>query len=93
MEVISNKMTRIKQKIIENICYTEAVYDRINKKLNASYTKEHIEKIILRILEETDEKFYKKTGKNYYVVNMDNRIRVTINSNTFSVITVDKIKG
>ncbi len=93
MEVISNKMTGIKPKIIENICYTEAVYDRINKKLNVRYTREQIEKFILKILNETDEKFYTKSGKNYYLINMDNTIRLTINSNTFRVITVGKIKG
>lgn len=84
-------MTGLKQKIIENICYTELVYQRINKKLNAGYSKEQIEKFILAIVKETDEKFYTKTGKNYYLINMENRIRVTINSTTFRIITVDKI--
>lgn len=86
-------MTELKQKIIENICYTELVYERINKKLKESYSKGQIEKLILTILKETDEKFYTKTGKNYYLTSKENKISITINSNTFRVITVDKIEG
>lgn len=85
-------MTELKQKIIENICYTELVYERINKKLNLSYSKEQIEKFILTILKETDAKYFTKNGKNYYLINMKKKIRATINSNTFRVITVDKLK-
>ncbi|MFO7657722.1 MAG: DUF3781 domain-containing protein [Bacteroidales bacterium] len=36
--------------------------------------------------------FFTKTGKNYYMTNTGNNIRITINSNIFRVITVDKIK-
>ncbi|TVZ56125.1 tRNA pseudouridine32 synthase / 23S rRNA pseudouridine746 synthase [Lutibacter sp. Hel_I_33_5] len=81
-----------KQEIIENICYTELVYSRINKKLNIKLTKEKIEIFILKILKETDEIFFSKTGKNFYVINSENHIRITINSNTFRIITVDEIK-
>jgi len=85
-------MKENKQKIIENVCYTELVYERINKKLNTNYSKEQIELFIIKILKETNEKFYIRTGKNYYITNTKNNIRITINSNTFRVITVDKIK-
>jgi len=86
-------MTINKQKIIENVCYTELVYGRINKKLNSSYSKKQIEELILKILKTTDEKQYSKMGKNYYIHNPENKIKVTINSNTFRIITVDKIKN
>lgn len=82
-----------KSLIIENICYTELVYERINKKWNVKYSKEEIETFILKILNETDNQFYTKIGKNYYITNKENEIRITINSYTFRIITVDKIKS
>lgn len=81
-----------KQRIIKNICYTELVYGRINKKLNTNYSKSQIERLILDVLTETKEGNYSKTGKNYYVLSTKNNIRVTINSNTYRIITVDKLK-
>ena len=85
-------MTDIKQQIIENLCYTELVYERINKILSTEFSNGQIELLIIQILKKTDEKFYTKTGKNFYVTNTDDNIRITINSNTFRVITSDKIE-
>jgi len=85
-------MTGKKQDIIENHCYTDLVYERINKKLSTKFSNRQIELYINNILKMTDERFYAKTGKNYYVTNTKNNIRITINSNTFRVITVDKIE-
>ena len=84
-------MSKIKQEILEKLCYTELVYGRINKKLKINFSKKQIEEYLLNILEETEIEFYTKTGKNYYIINSDNNIRITINSYTFRVITVDKI--
>lgn len=81
-----------KQKILENICYTELVYGRINKKLNVKLSKEEIEIFILKTLKQTEDSFFNKTGKNYYVTSVESNIRITINSHTFRVITVDRIK-
>ncbi len=81
-----------KTEIIKNICYTELVYNRINKKLNSNFSQKEIKKFILKILKETEEKNFSKTGKNFYVINSKNNIRITINSNTFRIITVDKLK-
>jgi len=86
-------MTENKQKVLENICYTELVYDRINKKLQTDLSKEQIEAFLLNIMVETNEKNFLKTGKNFYVVNTENNLRITINSNTCRIITVDRIKG
>ena len=80
-----------KQNILDNICYTELVYERINKKLNISLSKKEIEVLLFKILDKTDESYFSKIGKNYYVENKEESIRVTINSNTFRIITVDKI--
>ena len=84
-------MHKEKLEILKNICYTELVYERINKKLNVKFSKEEIEKFIVEILNGTDEKFFSKIGKNFYIINKKNNIRITINSNTFRIITVDKI--
>jgi hypothetical protein len=85
-------MTDCKQRIIEDLCYTELVYERINKKLAIDYSKGQIESLIDEILKKTNDKFFIKTGKNYYVTNAENNIRITINSNTFRVITVDRLR-
>ncbi|WP_044213062.1 DUF3781 domain-containing protein [Flammeovirga sp. OC4] len=85
-------MIGVKQKIIENHYYTDLVYGRINKKLTSNLSNGQIELFIDKILKETDEKSYVKKGKNYYVTNSDKNVRITINSNTFRVITVDKLK-
>lgn len=81
-----------KKEILENICYTELVYDRINKKLNIKFSKKQIDVYIFKILKETDKNFFTKIGKNFYVTNTVENIRITINSNTFRIITVDKIE-
>jgi len=86
-------MTINKQLIIENLCYTELVYGRINKKLATDFSNEQIEVLINEVLKNTDEKYYTKTGKNYYVTNTENNIRLTINSNTFRIITVDRLRN
>lgn len=81
-----------KKEILENICYTELVYGRINKKLNIRLSKKQIEEFVYKILKETDERFYSKSGKNYYIENTDNNVRLTINSNSFRIITADRLQ-
>lgn len=85
-------MSIIKEEIVKKICYTDLVYERINKKLNINFSKEQIELFILKILKETDDRFISRKGKNYYVINTEENIKLTINSNTFRIITADKIK-
>jgi len=80
-----------KNEILRNICYTELVYKRINKKLNTKFSKRQIEKLIFEVINETDDNCFEKMGKNYYITNTENNIRITINSNNFRVITVDRI--
>jgi adenosine deaminase len=86
-------MTRSKEEIIKNVCYTELVYKRINKKLSTNLSQPQIQSFILEIFKNTNEKFFIKTGKNYYVLNTENNIRLTINSNTYRIITVDRLKN
>lgn len=80
-----------KQEIIDKLCYTELVYGRINKKLGLTFSKSQIEYLMLDVLRESTDKDYTKTGKNFYITNLNRKIRVTINSYTFRIITVDKI--
>ena len=48
-------MNNFKEVILNKICYTDLVYERINKKLNLQLPKDEIEKMIHQIIEETDK--------------------------------------
>ena len=50
------------------LCYTELVYDRINRKLGIHLSPEEIEDFVAGIIGRTDTHFLQK-GKNYYIVN------------------------
>lgn len=80
-----------KKEILDNICYTDLVYGRINKKLNTELSKEKIEKMIIEIIKETDKNEFKKTGKNIYITNNKRNVRLTINSFTNRIITADRL--
>ena len=85
-------MKNPKKEILEKHCYTELVYRRINKKLKINLNKIEVETLIKNVLQETDLSNYIKKGKNFYVTNINSNIMITVNSNTFRIITVDKIK-
>ena len=87
------EMSDYKKEIGHNVCYTELVYGRINKKLNINLSKDKIEKLISEIISETDEIDFQKKGKNIYISNNKRNIRLTINSYTNRIITADKIKN
>ncbi|MCH3880952.1 MULTISPECIES: DUF3781 domain-containing protein [Tenacibaculum] len=78
-----------KEEILQNHCYTELVYQRINKKLNSSFTKLEIEALIRKVLTETEVDNFERKGKNFYIYNKEHNIKITVNSNTFRIITVD----
>ncbi len=79
-----------KTEILENICYTELVYSRINKKLSTRFSKSELENILHNIVKETQIENFQKIGKNFYVTNEEHNVIVTINSNTYRIITVQK---
>lgn len=83
-------MSTYKKVIAEKICYTDLVYGRINKKLNLALSNDEIEKLILKIIKETDESAFKKIGKNIYISSDKRNVRLTINSFTNRIITADK---
>jgi hypothetical protein len=80
-----------KAEILDKICYTELVYKRINKKLDSKFSKSEIEKMFFDIVKETQEMFFQKIEKNIYVTNRERNMKITINSNTYRIITVDKL--
>lgn len=82
-----------KNKIVKQICYTELVYGRINKKLGVNLSKDQIEEFTLKLLNDAPFEHYSRIGKNYYVASSDHTVRVTINANTFRIITVDRLKN
>lgn len=84
-------MEDYKTEILDKICYTDLVYERINKKLNIQLSKDEIERMIYRIIEETDKEKFQKTGKNIYITNNYRDVRLTINSYTNRIITADRL--
>jgi FKBP-type peptidyl-prolyl cis-trans isomerase (trigger factor) len=84
-------MNNYKKEILDKICYTDLVYERINKKLNIELSKGKIEEMIFAIIQETDEAEYHKIGKNIYITNNDRNVKLTINSYTNRIITTDKL--
>lgn len=66
-ELISTEMNINRTEILNRICYTEVVYDRINKKLESNYSRSEIENLIFNIINETQEMFFQRIGKNNYV--------------------------
>ncbi|MEX8549247.1 MAG: DUF3781 domain-containing protein [Mucilaginibacter sp.] len=88
MNAITNNY---KKEILDRICYTDLVYERINKKLKIELSKVEIEDMIFAIINETDKSKFQKTGKNIYITNDERNVRLTINSYTNRIITVDDL--
>ncbi|MBP6410711.1 MAG: DUF3781 domain-containing protein [Pseudarcicella sp.] len=84
-------METYKKTILDKICYTELVYERINKKLKTELSKIEIEELIFTTIAETDENEFVKTGKNIYISNHERNLKLTINSFTNRIITADKL--
>ncbi|MBA5792640.1 DUF3781 domain-containing protein [Flavobacterium sp. xlx-214] len=78
--------------MLSKIGYTPLVYGRINKKLKTSYSNAEIETLIYDIVQHIKEDEVEQIGKNYYLSSSKHKIRITINSYTFRVITVDRLK-
>ena len=57
----------------------------------ADVSPAEIEKFISEIIERTDDIYFGQKGKNFYITNEAEHIRITVNSNTYRLITADKI--
>jgi hypothetical protein len=56
-------------------------------------TNEQIEKLVYHTIQETQVSCFQRIGKNIYVTNAEKDMRITINSNTFRIITVDVVSN
>ncbi|MEE9407173.1 MAG: DUF3781 domain-containing protein [Polaribacter sp.] len=81
-----------KKEILQKHCYTALVYQRINKKLDTNFSNNESEVLIKKVLTETDVAQFEKIGKNFYISNKEHNIKITVNSNTFRIITVDRLE-
>ena len=79
--------------ILQNICYTELVYGRINKKLGINFSKAQIEAMIITAIDPAGSNCLLKKGKNYYISCPNLGMRITVNSYNYRVITVDKLNS
>ena len=86
-------MEDYKTEIINKICYTDLVYERINKKLNLQLPKDEIEKMIHQIIDETDKTEFRRRGKNIYITSNQRNVRLTINARTNRIITADSLNS
>lgn len=89
MEFVKEQL-KLRNKILENICYTKLVYGRINKKLRINLNHEEIENYMYKIIAD-HSCIIKKKGKNFYIESIENNIKITVNSNTYRIITADKL--
>lgn len=81
----------LKEAILERLCYTESVYGRINRKLGLHLLPQEIESFVSDIIKGADEMHILKEGKNYYITNDKESVRITVNSFTYRVITADRV--
>ncbi len=82
-------MQEYKIQIENNLCFTELVYVRFNKKLNTQLSKKQIESLVREIIRETEISKFRKKGKNIYISNTAKNIRLTVNSFSNRLITAD----
>ncbi|GEO70586.1 DUF3781 domain-containing protein [Levilactobacillus acidifarinae] len=64
--------------IKNQVCYTNLVYERVNKKLKVDLALPEIKKLVQDILSD-DQTTVEKRGKNYYVSGLNFSTRLTIN--------------
>lgn len=76
--------------IQKRVCYTNLVYQRVNKKLKVDLLQSEVEKLVQDILSD-DQTTVEKRGKNYYVSGLAYSTRLTINSFNFRLITADRL--
>ncbi|GAO28588.1 hypothetical protein JCM15548_1703 [Geofilum rubicundum JCM 15548] len=50
-----------------------------------------IEELLFQVIQKTSADDFQRIGKNIYVTNAEKGMRITINRNTFRVITVDEV--
>lgn len=79
------------EELARKVCYTELVYQRVNKKLGTKLEKDQIEVLVQQVLHLKESEILRK-GKNIYIQNRALKRRLTINASTFRLITMDVLK-
>jgi len=72
---------------LNNICYTDLVFQRVNKKLQTDYSIAEIKNLVDKIIG-NPQTTITKNGKNYYL--LYNNIELVINSYNFRLITANR---
>ncbi|NLR31552.1 DUF3781 domain-containing protein [Levilactobacillus tujiorum] len=72
------------------VCYTELVYQRVNKKLAVDLSQAEVEALVIAMLDDVTTSI-EKLGKNYYVANSTRRVQLAINSFNYRLITVNLV--
>lgn len=83
-------MLGLKRMFWSIICYTDLVFERINKKLKMSLSPDEIRDFVYDVVVSDKCSIYKR-GKNYYACNESAGAQITINSFNCRVITADRI--
>lgn len=88
-------MTKLANQVVlnqikEHVCYTELVYQRVNKKLAVYLSKSEVEALVMAVLEDSATSV-EKLGKNYYVTNLLQRGQLVINPLNYRLITVNHV--
>lgn len=73
-----------------HVCYTELVYQRVNKKLAVNLSKAEVETLIISVLDDVATSV-EKLGKNYYVTNLPRQVQLVINSFNYRLITANRL--
>ena len=85
-------MTHELLKVIQSrVCYTDLVYQRVNKKLNKDMTPAQIEALVQRVLNNELTSILCQ-GKNYYIEDKIKDVVLTINRNNYRLITINKLQ-
>ena len=76
-----------RETFLNNICYTDLVFQRVNKKLQTDYSIAEIKNLVDKIIG-NPQTTITKNGKNYYL--LYNNIELVINSYNFRLITANR---
>jgi len=83
-------MDELLQQLSEQVCYTELVFQRVNKKLKTVMTEAEVKALIQGILLDAGSSVEQR-GKNYYVTSSVRHVRLTINRFNCRLITADRV--
>jgi len=83
-------MDDLLQQLSEQVCYTELVFQRVNKKLKIEMSEAEVKVLVQEILADATTSVERR-GKNYYITNAARNVRLTINHFNCRLITADRV--